>query len=80
MTPGSDHVFCPLGRIEYPDYLNKGEDFLIPLKRKARAKACSSHRFEVNILGTLALNFGTFLRFLEGNSFRKSFAKSEQTG
>ena len=38
-----------------------------------------SHRCEVNLLGILASNFSTFLRFLKEIQFRKSLIESERS-
>ena len=49
-----------------------------PTKQKHVLKRAESHRCEVNILGILACNFITFLRFLKGIHFRKLPAESER--
>ena len=43
------------------------------------AKACSSHRCEVNILWKLAFNFDTFVEVSRGEFFWKIPSKSERS-
>ena len=80
MTLGCVHVFCPHGENGIP--LNKsftlGERLFKTSKRKNALKLAESHRCDVNTLGTLACNFGMFLRFLKGVHSRKSLTESER--
>ena len=53
------------------------ERLLNPTRGKYALKCVESHRCEENARGKLACNISTFLRFLEGNVFRKSLTESE---
>ena len=60
MTLGYAHAFCPLGRMESPEYLicTRGKIFQ-PDRRKHVLKSAESHRCEVNAVGKLACNINT---------------------